>query len=86
VLGLSFGTYYFSKKSSTYKNILSRVAFIEILIGIVSSGLGIGLFYFSEIFQYYGDHFFQNQLVIVITTFLLVLVPTFLMGGVFPLY
>lgn len=86
VLGLSFGAYYFSKKAFSYKNLLTRLVLLEVLIALVSSVLGVLLFYFSEDFQYYGNHFLLNHFFVAVFIFLLVLIPTFLMGGVFPLW
>lgn len=86
--GLALGSYYFGKIIDTRKKILQYYAFLEggiglfvLLFPLILKGLN---YFYIWIFQDVGYNFYLFNLLKFIISFLILLIPTSLMGGTLP--
>lgn len=90
LLGIGLGSLYFGKKVETTKNILKTYAYLELSIAIFSS-LSFLVLKYSNIYEFilstldgYGNFYFLSLIRLAISIIILI-IPTFLIGGTIPL-
>ncbi|XOU94002.1 MAG: fused MFS/spermidine synthase [Candidatus Kerfeldbacteria bacterium] len=90
LLGIGLGSYYFGKKAETINNILKTYAFIELSIGIFSI-LSFLILKYANIYEFIisnigsSENLYLLSLIRLIISIIILIIPTFLIGGTIPL-